>query len=169
MKKGFTLVELMVATVVIAIMSAVLLLSWRPAQEAFYLRQGAFQLAGDLRRTQQLSLSTQGFSCSPPEGYSGFGVYLNTGSSGSYQIFENCNNNYSWDSGEGLETISLPSGVTIDSFTPVGASLSILFIPPNPNTYIEEVASGAEAVITLTNGSSTTTITVNNSGLVEVD
>lgn len=173
MKKGFTLIELVVSVVVIAIMSSALFLNWRPAQETFALRQAAFQLMGDLRRVQQLSLSTQEFSCNPlpAEGHTGFGLYLNSGDSDSYQVFENCNDaNYSWDSGEEIETLNFPSGVTVQSFTPSsGGALSIFFVPPNPDTYINDLSSGPEAEITLTNGSLTAVVKVNNSGRIKLE
>ncbi len=173
MKKGFTLIELVVSVGVIAIISSALFLNWRPAQGTFALRQAAFQLMGDLRRVQQLSLSTQEFSCVPlpAESHTGFGLYLNSGDSDSYQVFENCNDaNYSWDSGEEIETLNFPSGVTIQSFTPSSSgALSIFFVPPDPDTYINDLPSGQEAEITLTNGSLTAIVKVNSSGRIKLE
>ena len=175
MKKGFTLVELMVVVVVIAVVSSAILLSWEPARESFDLRHAAFQIAGDLRRIQQLSLSTQQFHCSPlpAEDHTGYGLYLNTNSSTSYQVFENCNDaNRSWDSGEEQQTLSLTSGVSIQGLKVGGStvnSLSILFVPPNPDTYINENSGSSEAEITLTNGTTTAVIKINNSGRIEVE
>jgi len=176
MKKGFTLVELMVTVVVIAIVSSALLLSWTPAQKAFNLRHAAFQLADDLRRTQQLSLSTHTFDCDPlpAEDYTGFGLYLNTSSSTTaYQIFENCSSdNRVWDSGEEKETLNFAQDIEIQSLEKTGvsvSSLSVFFVPPNPDTYINEEVAGEEAKITLTNGSSTAVVKINSSGCIEVD
>ena len=175
MKKGFTLVELMVTVVVIAIVSSALLLSWTPAQKAFNLRHAAFQLADDLRRTQQLSLSTQEFDCNPlpAEDHTGFGRYLNTSSPTAYQIFENCSSaNRIWDSGEEKETLGFAKDIEIQSLKKTDisvSSLSVFFVPPNPDTYINEDVAGQEAEITLTNGSSTAVIKINNSGRIEVD
>ena len=81
----------------------------------FNLRHASFLVAGDLRRAQQLSLSTHQFSCNPlpPESYMGFGLYLSTGSASSYQVFENCSSdNRSWDSGETQETIYFSNGIS---------------------------------------------------------
>lgn len=175
MKKGFTLVELMVVVAVIAISSSILLLNWEPAQKAFNLRHAAFQLAEDLRRAQQLSLSTHQFQCNPlpAEDHTGYGLYLNTSSTTSYQVFENCNDeNRSWDSGEERETLHFTSGISIQGLK-VGSSpvnnLSILFVPPNPDTYINENSSGQEAEITLTNGKATAVVKINNGGRIEVN
>lgn len=175
MKKGFTLIEMMVSITVVGILSASVLLGWRPAQATFHLRQAAFQIAGDLRRTQQLSLSAHQFTCQtlPPESYTGFGLYFNTATPTSYQVFENCSaDNRTRDSGETQETLYFPADVTIKSLTQNGTSvdsLNVLFVPPNPDTYINETSSGTEAEITLTNGTSTAVIKINNSGQIEVN
>ena len=175
MKKGFTLVELMVSVAVVGILSASVLIGWRPARAMFHLRHAAFQVAGDLRRTQQLSLSTHQFNCQtlPPENYTGFGLYINTSTPTSYQVFENCSSdNHTWDSGETKETLYFPKGVIIQGLKKGGtsvSSLSILFVPPNPDTYIDETSSGTEAEITLTNGASTAVIKINNSGRIEIN
>lgn len=175
MKKGFTLIELMVSVTVISILSATVLIGWRPAREMFRLRHAAFQVAGDLRRAQQLSLSSHQFTCSPlpPENYMGFGLHITTADSTSYQIFENCSSsNHIWDSGETQETLYFTDGITIQGLKKGGvsvSSLNVLFVPPNPDTYIDETSSGTEAEITLTNGTSTSVIKINNSGRIEVN
>lgn len=175
MKKGFTLVELIVSVTIIAVVSSALLLGWNPARDIFNLRHAAFQVANDLRRTQQLSLSTHEFDCLPlpSEAYTGFGLYLETSSPTGYKVFENCSSdNRIWNSGEEVETLSFTDGIEIQSLEKTGSlvnSLSVLFVPPDPDTYINEEASGQEVEITLTNGSSTAVIKINNSGRIEVE
>jgi len=173
MNRGVTLVELLVSMSIIIVMSAVLLVNWHPAQDGFALRRSAANLSADLKRAQQSSISTKGFDCSPSpgEGYDGFGIYLTTNTSGSYQMYENCSADYIWDSGEEIEILNLENGVEINSLKVEGvpvATLNILFIPPNPDTYINGDKIGKEAIIELINNSlSTTTIKINNSGKIE--
>ncbi len=172
MNKGITLIELLVSISVITIMSGALLINWHPAQDSFALRRSAAKLSADLKRVRQSSISTSEFSCSvsPGEEYGGYGIYLATASPDLYRMYENCNTNYSWDSGEEIEILDLESGVEISSLKINGGSvttLDLLFIPPNPDTYINTEKIGKEAIIELSNGSSTATVTINNSGKIE--
>ena len=172
MNKGVTLVELLVSISVIVIMSAALLVSWHPAQDGFALRRSAANLSADLKRAQQSSISTKEFNCSPSPGeeYDGFGIYLTTNTPDSYQMYENCSVDYVWNSGEEIEILNLEDGVEINSLKVNGvpvATLDLLFIPPNPDTYINNDKTGKEAIIELSNDSSTITVKINNSGKIE--
>jgi prepilin-type N-terminal cleavage/methylation domain-containing protein len=172
MNKGVTLVELLVSISVMVIMSAALLVNWHPAQDSFALRRSAANLSADLKRAQQSSLSTKEFNCSssPGEEYDGFGIYLTTNTPVSYQMYENCSADYVWNSGEEIEVLNLENGVEINSLKVGGVSvttLNLLFIPPNPDVYINSEKVGKEAIIELSNDSSTTTVKINNSGKIE--
>ena len=172
MNKGVTLVELLVSISVMVIMSAVLLVNWHPAQDSFALRRSVANLSADLKRAQQSSISTKEFNCasSPGEEHDGFGIYLETNTPNSYQMYENCNADYVWNSGEEIEVLSLENGVEINSLKVEGVSvttLNLLFIPPNPDVYINSEKVGKEAIIELSNDSSTTTVKINNSGKIE--
>jgi len=172
MNKGITLVELLVSISVMVVVSAALLVNWHPAQDSFALRRSAANLSADLKKAQQSSISTKEFNCSssPGEEYDGFGIYLTTNTPASYQMYENCSVDYVWDSGEEIEVFSLEDGVEINSLEVSGipvATLDLLFIPPNPDIYINSDKTGEEAIIELSNGSSTTTVKINNSGKIE--
>lgn len=178
MNKGFTIVELMVSITIMALMAGTVFFNWRPTEETFSLIRSAHQLSDDLRRAQQMAVSTRAFVCSEIDSdYSGYGIYLNTSLPTQYYLFENCSN-ANWSYGdledEKLEIQSLEDGVEIESIT-VGegvTSASILFIPPNPTIYINDVNAGVEAVITLrlsNDISRTKQVKINTGGRIEIN
>jgi prepilin-type N-terminal cleavage/methylation domain-containing protein len=176
MSKGFTIIELMVSVSIIALMAAAVFFNWRPVEDTFSLVRSAHQLSDDIRRVQQMSISTRSFACgSPDPEYSGYGIYLETDSPTEYYLFENCStDNRLYRVGDQLiETQGLEDGVEILSIV-VGAgvnSASILFIPPDPKIYINESVSGVEAIITLALSrdiSQTKQVRINNGGRIEI-
>lgn len=178
MSKGITVVELMVSIVIMALLAAAVFVNWRPAEETFSLIRSAHQLAGDIRRVQQLSISTRIFACEDIDAnYSGYGLHLNTTDPGQYLVFENCGSTdriYAELNDELLETQRLEEGVRVQSIE-VGSSVSsvsVLFIPPDPKVYINDQDSGVEAVITLeliSDVSQTREIKINTGGRIEIN
>lgn len=178
MSKGISVVELMVSVLIMALLAGAVFVNWRPAEETFSLIRSAHQLAGDIRRVQQLSISTRIFVCEDIDAdYSGYGFYLNTTSPGQYLIFENCGRDdrlYVEANDKLLETLYFEEGVQVQSIT-VGSSVSsasVLFIPPDPKVYINDQVSGVEAVITLElidDVSQTKEVKINNGGRIEIN
>ncbi len=178
MSKGFTIVELMVSITIIALMAGSVFFNWRPTEQTFALVRSAHQLADDLRRTQQMAVSTKVFTCSETDSdYSGYGLYLNTNQATGYLIFENCDNDnwlYSEETDVILETQDLESGVQIQSLTvddPTSVA-SVLFVPPNPKVYINGVGVGKELIIVLElidDITRTKEIKINTSGRIEIN
>ncbi len=178
MNKGVTTIEMMVTIGLMAIMAAAVFFSWRPAEGGFSLTRSAHQLAGDLRRVQQLSISTRGFACvgrNPV--YSGYGFYLNVNSPAGYYIFENCGlGNWIYNAGEETLWQSLESGVRIKSVrvegvNPSSNQVSVVFVPPNPRVYIQEKVSGHEAVIVLEliGTNQVREVRINNNGRIDTN
>ena len=166
--KGFTLLELLVVVAVIIILTAIVLPNYRSGDKGLALQRSASKLAQDLRRTQEMSMSARKASGSVPDG---FGIYFNIASPNSYILFADFNDNHHRDGGDqDLETINLESKIRISNLSPA-ASFSIVFAPPDPTVWINDLSSGVVAQITLSienNPSNYQIISVNNAGLVSI-
>ncbi len=166
--KGFTLVETIVVVAVVSILSIVMLASHQGSQKQQAVQRTAHQLAGDIRRAQNMAMASVEHEGAIPEGY---GIYFNRGSDpDSYILFadENGNQTRNEMGDEDVKTIDLPSGVEIN--WPDGAN-NIFFEPPDPTTYLDGVSTTALKVIYLgfSGTSYCKTVTVRTSGQIEID
>lgn len=170
MKKGFTLIELLVVSSIIIFFSLIIIANYRTGEEGFRLQRAAYKLAQDIRRAEEMAMSTREFGYKTPKG--GYGIYLNTSNSNSYILYADENGNERYDSASSdfeVEKIYLEKGVFINSLSP-GGSISINFKPPQPQVKINGNLSGT-ASITLaleSDSAKTKTIEVNSVGLIEV-
>jgi len=172
--KGFTLVELLVVMAIIVVISTIALVNYRVGEKSFSLDESAVLLAQNLRRAQEMALSSKEFQGSVPRG--GYGVYLQTDND-FYIIFADCDNNQQYSLGnacngfpETVEQVVLSKRGKISSLFSGSylSAINIVFIPPNPTIVIS--GSGSEAVIKLClkdDSSMTRTIRVNKAGLIE--
>lgn len=170
--KGFTLVELLVVTSIIILLSAIILPNYRGIERQFALQRSAHKLAQDIRRAGEMAMSTKEFQGKVPAGY---GIYLKQGER-DYLLYADTNppkGNEKYDGGDGkIETINLEKGVYIKNISP--SSLSINFKPPIPTVKIKTGAGqdSASAVITLSlesDSTKTKIIKVNSAGLIDVE
>ena len=172
MKKGFTTIELIVAISLIAVMTSALMISWSPAEKSLSLKQASHQISQDLRRAAQLSLSAASSSCPTfYEDYYGFGVQL-TANSGTYIIYENCNQNYVWDASSDdtlIQEVTINEDLEVSAVTP-SSPLNVLFVPPEPQVFINN-STTSDAVITtkIINDTTTQQIEINSRGGLEVN
>ena len=176
--RGVTIVELIVSIALMALIAGAVFVNWQPADETFALVRSAHQLAGDLRRAQQLSISTRVFSCSEVHAdYSGYGLYLTDNQPTQYLIFENCgSNNRLYDQliDQAFEFHQFENDVRIKSIDVGGpaVSASVLFVPPDPIVYINDQKIGVEAIIILelvNSPSETKEIKINTGGRIEIN
>jgi prepilin-type N-terminal cleavage/methylation domain-containing protein len=169
-QSGFTLVELLTAAAIILILTTFVLTNYPAIGRGFALERSAERLAQELRSMQQKSVSMEEVSGTVPKGY---GIYFNTASPYSYNNFADSDGDFQW--GEGVDTllnaIDLESNVEIGSLESGGSqvdSLSIVFQPPDPTTWIGN-SSSSTSTITLqleTDPEKTKTIYVNSAGLI---
>lgn len=155
-RKGFTLIEVLVMTGIIVVLSGAVLFGGLAGQKRHEVTRAVQQVTADLRRAQNLAISgkTQG-GVSP----AGYGLYVNAGN---YALFYNQNTNKQHNGASVvLETIALPSGVNLG---PTGTS--IYFVPPDPTTYINGSASGS-LVFTVSGAAVSKTITIYASGRID--
>ena len=153
--KGFTLIEILIALAVIAVIFTLIIIDYRPYKKELALRQSAQALGSSIRTVQNMALSTSVREQKPIYGY---GLEISEGSS-SYIIFVDCDGSYQYSpppstpcdgKSEIVESISLEKGVKILSIgpkPPLTPNITILFTSPYALTTI---SGGSEsAVITL--------------------
>lgn len=169
--KAFTLIELLLIIVVVIILASLILSNYRNSDKELALQRSAYKLAQDLRRVQNMAISSQNIAGAPPAFDYGFGIYFNTVPPDSYIIFADFNNNRIKDPGEDLEAPKLESKIVINSLAPA-SSFSIVFVPPDPVVWINGFSSGVTAQITLgiiDSSSSNKIISINNAGLIYIE
>jgi prepilin-type N-terminal cleavage/methylation domain-containing protein len=170
MKRGFTLIEILTVLAIIFILTSISFPFYRLAQKQYILEGAASQLAQDLRKVQEMAISTK--ICEVCGGIvpSGYGIYLQQGTS-FYTIYADTNNNEIYDGDALIQTISFEGGVFIQSLNP--SSLSINFKPPDPKIRIGDSfydLSEVSIVLSLSSDvSKTKTVRVNKSGLIYVE
>ena len=166
-KSGFTLVEMIVVISIIALISTIMLTNYRGGQKESTLQRAAQQVVSDLRRAQNMAISTKELGTTY-----GYGVYFNSsGYPTSYILFADADNDKYYDIGEEVEAaIELPTHIQINSVSP--SPVHIFFLPPDPTTFINaDSTPGVSSTITLKieDVAKTKTVTVNTAGLIEVD
>jgi len=172
MKRGFTLIELIVVTSIIILLSVIVFPNYRGIERQFALQRSAHKLAQDIRRAGEMAMSTKEFQGKVPAGY---GIYLKQGEK-DYLLYADTNppgGNEKYDGEDDkIETINLEKGVYIQNISP--SSLSINFKPPIPTIKIKKEGGqdSTTAVITLSlesDSTKTKIIKVNSAGLIDVE
>lgn len=197
-KKGATLVEIIVAIVIIALFSVIVISNFPRIKKQFSLSRAAYRLAQDIRKAEDLGLSGAQFS--EDQELNGYGFYVdNSINDKEYLIYGDTNDTadlkytYSGDHQDYIiETIDLAEtepGVLIDRIYVINSigsefdvnSLSINFSPPNPDITITTDAEDLYGVVIPNIKSvgivlsldvdrySKRTVFINSSGLIEVE
>lgn len=171
MNKGFTLIELFVVITIIGLLSSILFLGKTGEEKKLALQRSIFQLSQDLREVQEMAMGFWQEVC-PDGAATGFGIYFHPISlPQSYLLFADCNNDKHRDGDDKiLREVKLEKEVKIHSLSP--SPLDIVFVPPDPKTYINEVESGTEGVITLclkVDSSEQKILRINNVGRIEIE
>jgi len=156
MKKtlGFTIVELLVAIAIFALISTVAFVNIRGSSPSREVQLQANNLSSLLRQAQVQSSAGEPFSGAPPIG--GFGVFVEQCSTApcSVVLFADVDGSFTLDAGEEVQTVSLGSHVTIDTIS-TGSGVHVIFKPPRPFTCFDDVCSGINE-LTITLGSQKT-------------
>jgi len=180
---GFTLVEILVAISIIILLSGIVLVNYRTGERQFALQRSATKLASDIRRAQEMAMSTEEcihLTACPGGGVpaGGYGIYIDKSVTDSYKIYADdgtpVNKQYQYKSGEDIETISLEKGVYIKNLDPPSANFSINFRPPDPTIDIKDEIGAGKDNVTITialeaEPSKTKTIKVNKVGRIDID
>lgn len=162
--RGFTLVELLVVSSIILLMTSYIFFQQSKFNSTTLLRSLTYSMALSVRQAQVYGTSVKGTtvaqaSCTAGN-YSngvcfakGFGVYVPTGTNGTtYYLFADLDGDGSYDSGEELPVFTLGSGYKITALCGIlsGQStctsltrLTVFFRRPNPDGCISNNVDGA--------------------------
>lgn len=175
---GITLVEVIVAIFIVAIFSAILIADYPKISRQFSLLRASHQLAQDLRRAEDLSLSGV-LGSSQALHISGYGVYIDLTNSTQYIIYaDNSEPVREYNSGDYIvQTVDisgLGQGVYIKELRHItGNSASINFSPPNPAISISGLNFGQNSIEIIlglqADEEIEKVVSVNTAGLIEVD
>ena len=180
-KSGFTLTELMTSFFIIALMTGLFLANYQQGERQSDLMLTSQNLISNIRLTQAYSLGLFEYDQSYP--YSGWGVYFDTNDSGKYIIFADISETQEYQEGEANEDkggriINISDGIEIVELEVVDKNggissvdkLNIVFLPPDPRTYInKKYIENKRAIITLKqkNNEEEKKVKVNFAGLIE--
>lgn len=171
---GFTLIELLTSIFIIILITGMFMVNYHNTNKRSELGVVKQKLASDIRLAQNYSLGSKIYDgVTTPSG--GWGVHFSLANPTSYIIFADKaatgfpNGNQAYDTGEAVETKTLPVGVTINSLSPANA-VDIVFFPPDPVTYINGLNNTtAEIVLKENINNSTAAVTVNFFGLIDTE
>ncbi len=170
-KLGTTLIEVLTSVAIIGIISAIFITNYNEAGRRSDLQLATQIVMSDIRLAQTNALGLTEYSGNMPLG--GWGIYFSSqvDANQQYSIFADVNGNKEYDASEADENLggrilTLPRDIIIDN---LGASsdLHIVFIPPDPLTYINSDVEPAIIMLRDLNSNSTTSIKVNFTGLIE--
>ncbi|MEF8847018.1 MAG: type II secretion system protein [Candidatus Paceibacterota bacterium] len=182
-QKGLTLVELLVVTGIIMILSAVTIPNWNEGGERLKVMRATYQVHQDIRRAQELTLASaecNECSCQLPHGY---GIHFEKDDT--YDLFGECNE-YQEDGGledpyeaplEQKVQIHLEEGLEIEEIIgrTNGSSyaieeLTVNYRPPDPKVLIRDENGNElqEGIIRLEGGQFCRQVRTNKVGLVEI-
>jgi len=184
--KAFTLIELMVTVSIISLLSVVTLVNFRQGNKQFALTRSSYQLAQDLRRAEEMAISSQEFKGAFQ---GGFGIYFVVTPAdedpGQYPLFVDCDNDKQFDEisltcsdctggsctpnsfSEKVETISLEKGIYISELSPAGEFLLVKFFPPDPLVSFNPDTASASISLTFKGGQKKE-VKINKAGLIEI-
>ena len=179
-EEGFTLFELLVVIIMIAILSGIIFLGPNTWQKTLALDRSAQKLSQDISQSRGLSQKGESGGCSGSN-TDGYGVYLAMSDPSQYFIYRNCDsdlNNRDRSYGgadeklEG-ENILLESNIVICGLKEGGSetsALSIFFEPPDPTVFINNIPSVTSSVTICINDdpSKQKTIEINKAGNINL-
>ena len=167
---GFTVIELLVVTAILVIISAIVIFNVGSQRQNSALLRSAQKLSLDLRRAQSFALSsktykTTGVPC-------GWGIHFNGIGSTNYVIFADLASSADCsdrdfigasNSSEDFETANLESGISINSLS--GNLSDVVFTPPDPIVNFTPGQTSA-IIILINNDGATRTININKTGFI---
>jgi len=161
-KNGFALVELLVVSAIMVIFTSIVLWRYNTGNRQYLLELSVQKTMNDLRRAQNMAISSQNFQGAAPIG--GYGIYFNS-TYDYYILYADVDGDGIYDAGEKVEDIKLDAQVKIASLS--NNPLNIVFMPPQPTT---RITGGGNGVINLQikSGGPIKAVTVFASGLIEL-
>ncbi len=168
MEKGFTLVEMLLVVLIIAVMSSISFQIYKQGEVKINLQRTANKIVQDIKRVQEMAIATKEFRGIIPRGY---GVYFNLSHS-EYTLFADCDSDGDYDKvgnpcngfPEKIKKVEIEKEVKISSLSP-SSPLTVIFLPPDPITEVNHTTSTLAEII-LQSKNSTTSIKILPTGLI---
>jgi type II secretion system protein H len=182
-KKGFSLIELMVAIAILGVIASLTVAGFQSGKKTSNLKNAANKLASDIRLAQNYTLSSFLFGGDVPE--CGWGAHFSrtAGQNSVYSIIADigptspCEHQYN-PANEKLRDMSLPQNILVNNLTVIddsgGAtnpnSLDIIFDPPDPTAFMNDNKDySAEIELIGSETGETALVRVNSFGMIEVE
>ena len=144
--KAFTLLEIMVATSIMAILLTVIMVNYRAYEKKSKLDSESQKMVSVLKRAQMMALSGKETAGSRPEGY---GIYFS--GNASYFLFGAVNDgNYTYQEGSDIkiENFNLPANMTMTAKDNGNNINNIVFTLPEAKVYFEGSEGIGDVTIT---------------------
>ena len=167
--RGFTLPELLVVIAIISLLTALTLPNWRSGQQSLVLERSAFKLAQDIRKTQEMALRAEAFTCNVGS-ITGYGMAFDMSSPERYTIFADCDGDNTYGLGDSeVEILEFEGSTVISSLVP-GPQASVVFVPPTPQIWLKP-GSPQEIQIQLspTAGGISRWVTITKKGIIDIE
>jgi len=169
-KNGFTFIELLVVTAVMAIITTLVLTEYRSGEKTNSLRLAVQQVVSDVRETQSSALSSGQFCDKNDPAGCGLGISFSVipPLRQSYIIFvdKNADRWRASDGSENLKTVYLPNGIEI-YYTTHPTQSNAIFVPPRPTTYSSPGLAWTEIGLKVIGTNLTQMITIGPEGAID--
>lgn len=177
--KSFTIIEFVVVTTIIALLTGLSLANYNSGSKQLALQRASYKVAQDLRRVQEMSMSSRKFNNSVPQG--GYGVFFWKVELAGYDfphlymLFADSDANGEIDfETEIVETVNLEEHIKFSDFyldEAKGNGTYFTFIPPDPETRIVKgIYDSTRIILSLEDDiTENKTILLNSAGLINVE
>jgi len=177
-RKGFTLVEMLVVIAIFSIITSIVLVKNSQFSDTILLNNLAYDIALSVRQAQVFGLSVR---ATPDSGVftAGYGVHFDSSTPKTYVLFADINNSNIYDSGidEIVEVFNITRGNKISRLCGVDSSdqetcgatnLDIVFIRPDPEATLTGITGDARIYIIAQDGSEESLL-VRSTGQISVE
>ncbi|PJE69675.1 MAG: hypothetical protein COU98_00670 [Candidatus Staskawiczbacteria bacterium CG10_big_fil_rev_8_21_14_0_10_38_10] len=181
LKDGFTLIEVLVVTSIIAIFTTIIAVSIPKQRQQVTLQKAAHKLSQDLKEVQVKATATEQIICEGGGVAKGFGMDFNQNyydEKGYFYIrFPDCDNSHDYTPGD--VDISQPGKERVYKNIYLEKELiycrlvpdpfSVVFTPPSPTVTIDGSFEGRVIICLKGDNTKTKTVKINTSGLIEIE